>query len=387
MKQSTNRILTTHVGSLPRPDDLFELMLARMDGATVDESIYADRLRTAVNEVVQKQIDVGLDIVNDGETGKPSFITYATARLDGLEPQEGVRPSPFANTRETAAFPDYYQSTVAEQVSARRSRTRMACVGPIKYKGKEELKAELDRLRKALDGKNVSEAFVPSIAPSNIETTTPNEYYSNDEAYVFAIADAMGQEYKAIVDAGFLLQIDDPFLVTYYIMRPELSVAECRKWGELRVEALNRALAGIPEEKIRFHTCYSINMGPRIHDMELKDVIDIILKVRAGGYSFEAANPRHEHEWEVWEQFAIPEHKVLIPGVITQSTVLVEHPELVAQRIVRFAQVIGRERVIASADCGFASFAGSNEVHPSIVWAKFEALVEGARIASKQLWQ
>ena len=387
MKQGTDRILTTHVGSLPRPDDLFELMLSRMDGANVDESIYADRLRSAVNEIVQKQIDVGLDIVNDGETAKPSFITYATARLAGLERQEGVRPSPFANTRETAAFPEYYESTVAEQVSARRRRARMACVGPIKYKGQEELKAELNRLRNALAGKRIVEAFVPSIAPSNVETTTPNEYYPSDEAYVFAIADAMREEYKAIVDAGFLLQIDDPFLVTYYIMRPELSVAECRKWGELRVEALNQALAGIPEEKVRFHTCYSINMGPRIHDMELKDVIDIVLKVRAGGYSFEAANPRHEHEWEVWKRSGVPDHKVLIPGVITQSTVLVEHPELVAQRIARFAQVVGRERVIASADCGFASFAGSNEVHPSIVWEKFKALVDGARIASKQLWQ
>src|SRR5215211_3857450 len=347
MKQGTDRILTTHVGSLPRPDDLFELMLSRMDGANVDESIYADRLRSAVNEIVQKQIDVGLDIVNDGETAKPSFITYATARLAGLERQEGVRPSPFANTRETAAFPEYYESTVAEQVSARRRRARMACVGPIKYKGQEELNAELDRLRHALAGKTVVEAFVPSIAPSNIETTTPNEYYPNDEAYVFAIADAMREEYKAIVDAGFLLQIDDPFLVTYYITRPELSVADCRKWAELRVEALNHALEGIPADRVRFHTCYSINMGPRIHDMQLKDIIDIILKVKAQAYSFEAANPRHEHEYEEWKRVKVSEDKILIPGAITQSTVLVEHPDLVAQRIVRFAQVVGRERVIA----------------------------------------
>jgi 5-methyltetrahydropteroyltriglutamate--homocysteine methyltransferase len=227
---------------------------------------------------------------------------------------------------------------------------------------------------------------VPAIAPSNIETTTPNEYYKSAEEYVFAIADAMREEYKAIVDAGFLLQIDDPFLVTYYIMRPELSIAECRKWAEVRVEALNTALKGIPADRIRFHTCYSINMGPRVHDMQLKDIADIILKVNAQGYTFEAANPRHEHEWEDWRKARIADDKVLIPGVITQSTVLVEHPELVAQRLVRFAGVVGKERVIAGADCGFASFAGSNEVHPSIVWAKFKSLVEGSRIASKQLW-
>jgi 5-methyltetrahydropteroyltriglutamate--homocysteine methyltransferase len=220
-----------------------------------------------------------------------------------------------------------------------------------------------------------------------VEATTPNEHYPSAEAYVFAIADAMREEYRAIVDAGFVLQIDDPFLVTYYITRPDLSIADCRKWAELRVEALNAALAGIPPDRVRFHTCYSINMGPRVHDMQLKDIIDIILKVRAGAYSFEAANPRHEHEWEEWRRAKVPDDKILIPGVITQSTVLVEHPELVAQRLCRFADVVGRERVIAGADCGFASFAGSNEVHPSIVWAKFKSLVDGARLASKQLWR
>jgi 5-methyltetrahydropteroyltriglutamate--homocysteine methyltransferase len=271
-------------------------------------------------------------------------------------------------------------------MSARRRRALMVCAGPITYKGHAQLKADLDVLRSALATVEVSEAFVPAIAPSNIEATTPNEYYPNAEAYVFAIAEAMREEYRAIVDAGFLLQIDDPFLVTYYITRPDLSIAECRKWAELRVEALNAALAGIPVDRIRFHTCYSINMGPRIHDMQLKDIIDIILKVRAGAYTFEAANPRHEHEWEEWRRAKVPDDKVLIPGVITQSTVLVEHPELVAQRIGRFADVVGRERVIAGADCGFASFAGSNEVHPSIVWCKFKSLVEGARIASRQLW-
>jgi 5-methyltetrahydropteroyltriglutamate--homocysteine methyltransferase len=387
MKISSDRILTTHVGSLPRPDDLFELMLSRMHGDPVDEKAYADRVRTAVRDSVRQQVDAGLDIVNDGEMGKPSFITYAAARLDGLERREGVRPSPFANTRETADFPEYYQSAVAEQVSARRRRARMVCAAPIKYKGQAQLKFDLDALKAAMAQVPAAEAFVPAIAPSNVEATTPNEHYPSAEAYVFAIAEAMREEYKAIVDAGFLLQIDDPFLVTYYITRPDLSSAECRKWAELRVEALNAALAGISPDRVRFHTCYSVNMGPRVHDMQLKDIIDIILKVRAGAYSFEAANPRHEHECEEWKRAKVPDDKVLIPGVITQSTVLVEHPELVAQRLQRFAQVVGRERVIAGADCGFASFAGSNEVHPSIVWAKFKSLVEGSRLASKQLWR
>jgi 5-methyltetrahydropteroyltriglutamate--homocysteine methyltransferase len=386
MKHSTDRILTTHVGSLPRPDDLFEMMLAKMDGKAVDEKAYTERVRRAVEESVKQQVAAGLDVVSDGEMGKPSFITYAVQRLGGLEKREGVRPSPFSNTRETRDFPEYYQSAVAEQVSARRRRALMVCAGPISYKGHEQLKAELDLLKSALNGVDVTEAFVPAIAPSNIETTTPNEYYKTEEEYVFAIAQAMREEYQAIVQEGFLLQIDDPFLITYYITRPDLSVAECRKWAELRVEALNAAIAGISADRIRFHTCYSINMGPRVHDMQLRDIIDIILKVRAGCYSFEAANPRHEHEWQDWKRVKLPDDKVLMPGVITQSTVLVEHPELVAQRIARFVDIVGRERVIASADCGFASFAGSNEVHPSIVWAKFAALVEGARIASKRLW-
>jgi 5-methyltetrahydropteroyltriglutamate--homocysteine methyltransferase len=386
MKRSTDRILTTHVGSLPRPDDLFEMMLAKMDGKPVDDNAYAMRVRKAVEDSVRQQAASGLDVVSDGEMGKPSFITYAAQRLGGLEKRQGSRPSPFSNTRETRDFPEYYESALAAQVSARRRRALTVCTGPIKYIGQEQLKSELDRLRAALASVSVTEAFVPAIAPSNIETTTPNEYYPTAEAYVFAIAEAMREEYRAIVDAGFLLQIDDPFLVTYYIMRPELSISDCRKWARLRVDALNAATAGIAPDRIRFHTCYSINMGPRVHDMQLKDIIDIILEVRAGGYSFEAANPRHEHEWEDWKRVKVPDDKVLIPGVITQSTVLVEHPQLVAQRIGRFADIVGRERVIAGADCGFASFAGSDEVHPSIVWAKFASLVEGARIASRQLW-
>ena len=243
---STDRILTTHVGSLPRPDDLFEMMLARMDGEPLDETAYGERVRQAVADIVKQQVATGLDVVNDGEMGKPSFITYATQRLAGLEKREGTRPSPFSNTRETQDFPEYYQSAVAEQVSARRRRALMVCTGPIKYKGHDQLRFDLEALKAALAGAGATEAFVPAIAPSNIETTTPNEYYPTAEAYVFAIAEAMREEYKAIIDAGFLLQIDDPFLVTYYIMRPELDIAACRKWAELRVEALNTPSPAFP---------------------------------------------------------------------------------------------------------------------------------------------
>ena len=387
MKRSVDRILTTHVGSLPRPDDLVQMMQARLEGKPLDENDYTARVKKAVTDSVRQQAQTGLDIVSDGEMGKPSFITYAQQRLTGLQKREGERPSPFANSREHASFPEFYNSGAAEEESARRKRSRTVCAGPIKYRGQAQIKAELASLKSALQNVGVSEAFVPSIAPSNIETTTPNEYYKSDEEYVHAIAAAMREEYKAIVDAGFILQIDDPFLVTYYIMRPQLSIADCRKWAEVRVEALNAALEGIPADKVRFHTCYSINMGPRVHDMQLKDIIDVILKVRAQAFSFEASNPRHEHEWEDWKRVKLADDIILIPGVITQSTVLVEHPELVSQRLCRFAEVVGRERVIAGADCGFASFAGSNEVHPSIVWAKLEALVEGARLASKRLWK
>jgi len=231
----------------------------------------------------------------------------------------------------------------------------------------------------------VEEAFVPAISPSNVASWETNQYYKTEEEFLFAIAEAMREEYKAIVDAGFLLQIDDPALATYYILHPEASVEDCRKWASRSVDALNHALRGIPEEKIRYHTCYSINFGPRVHDMELRHFLDIILRVRAGAYSFEAANPRHEHEWQLWKTVKLPEGKSILPGVITQSTVLVEHPELVAQRIMRFAEAVGRENVTASADCGFASFATSFEIHPSIVWAKLRSLVEGAQLATKQL--
>jgi 5-methyltetrahydropteroyltriglutamate--homocysteine methyltransferase len=260
------------------------------------------------------------------------------------------------------------------------------CTGPILYKGQKQLQTDLDNLRAALKEVKVEEAFVPAISPANVEVGKRNEYYKTQGEFSAALADALREEYKAIVDAGFLLQIDDPHLVTSYIRNPKLTIQECRQEAEKHVELLNYALRGIPEDRIRFHTCYSINIGPRIHDMELKDIVDIILKIRAQSYSFESANPRHDHEWRVWESVKLPVGRLIIPGVITHSNVLVEHPQLVADRLMRFANAVGRENVIAGVDCGFGTMGTIKEIHPTIVWAKFRSLVEGARIASQQLW-
>jgi 5-methyltetrahydropteroyltriglutamate--homocysteine methyltransferase len=383
MNRSRDRILTTHTGSLPRPRDLLEMVRSRSRGERVDEDAFQTRLRLAVGEIVRRQADLGIDVVDDGEFGKPSFVTYVRERLGGLTRQDGERQSPWVRSREALSFPEFYKG-LSGTVNARQAL--MACTGPITYRGHKELQTDLDNLKAALKGVNVADVFVPSISPSNIEDWNRNDYYKTPEEYLFAIADAMREEYKAIVAAGFLVQIDDPQLVTHYMVNPTATIEQCRKWAQTHVEALNHALKGIPREKIRYHTCYGINMGPRVHDMEVKDIVDIVLKVNAGAFSFEAANPRHEHEWTVWAAAKIPDGAVLIPGVISHSTVLVEHPELIAQRIARYAAIVGRDSVIAGSDCGFATFAGSDEVHESIVWAKFSALAEGARIASRQLW-
>jgi len=386
MKRSQGRILTTHAGSLPRPPDLLEAMAKKDSGQPVDPGAQAERIRRAVSDVVRKQLALGLDVVDDGEMSKPSFVTYVNDRLGGFERSEGAGGSPWATSKEAASFPEFYQASLRQAVNVAARSHRLVCTGPISYRGQAQVQADIENLRSALAGVSAEEAFIPAISPTNIEGWQENRYYSTDEEYVFAIAEAMREEYRAIVEAGFLLQIDDPRLITYYILKPELTIKEARAWAEVRVEALNHALRGLPREQVRFHTCYSINMGPRVHDMELKDVVDILLKIRAGAYSFEAANPRHEHEWRVWEGLKLPEGALIIPGVITQSTVLVEHPELVAERLVRFAGVVGRENLIAGADCGFATFAGSTEIHPTVAWAKLAALVEGARLASRRLW-
>jgi 5-methyltetrahydropteroyltriglutamate--homocysteine methyltransferase len=383
MKHSVDRILTTHAGSLPRPDDWLAMMIERDKTGKTDAAAYVARNRQAVSDIVKKQLALGIDVVDDGEQGKPSFVTYIHERLGGFEPG-GPRGSPWAGSREVKAFPEYYEA-MARAGGGPGAATKMICTAPITYKGQASLQNDIDNFKAALKGAEPADAFIPAISPANVEEWQKNAYYKTQEEYLFAIADALHVEYKAIVDAGFLLQIDDPRFATYYALS-EVTLADCRKWAEVRVEALNQALKGIPEDRVRFHTCYSINMGPRVHDMELKDLVDIMLKIRAQAYSFETANPRHEHEWKVWETAKLPNGKIIIPGVISHTTMLVEHPELIAQWIVRFAKIVGRENIIAGSDCGFATFATSHEIHPSIVWAKLGALTEGARIATKELW-
>jgi 5-methyltetrahydropteroyltriglutamate--homocysteine methyltransferase len=382
MQRSSDRIITTHAGSLPRPADLLEIMTSEAAEKDGKAAPHAVRLREAVKEIVNRQIELGIDVIDDGEFGKPSFVSYVNERLGGFEPDpQAPRQNPWAGSREAKSFPEFY----AAAASAARP-ARMICIAPITYRGMARLQTDIDNLKSALNGARPLEAFMPAISPASAADWLRNGYYKSDEEFLFAIADALREEYETIVNAGFLVQIDDPQLVTSWTKQPELTLQDWRKWAERRIEALNHALRNVPPEKIRHHTCYGINMGPRVHDLELKDIVDLVLKIRAGGYSFEAANPRHEHEWKVWQAARLPEGKALIPGVISHSTVLVEHPELVAERIMRFAKVVGRENVIAGADCGFATFAGSKEVHPSIVWAKFKSLAQGARLASRELW-
>lgn len=388
MKRSTNRIFTTHVGSLPRPDELLSMMLARDIGKPYDPQALANLVRREVADVVRRQAEVGLDIIDDGEYGKPNFIFYVNERLSGFAGGGPVFNFGWAGTREAESFPEYYKE-LAEQMRDTRvmsATTATVCAGPIQYIGHKQVQTDLDNLKAALKDVRYEEAFVPAISPGNVLFGKTNQYYKTQEEFRAAVADALREEYKAIVDAGFLVQVDDPHFLTNYIRNPRLTLEECRQKAEKDVELLNYALRGIPEERIRFHTCYSINIGPRVHDMELKDIVDILLKIRAQSYSFETANPRHDHEWRVWENVKLPEGRLLIPGVITHSNVLVEHPQLVADRLVRFAKAVGRENVIAGVDCGFGTMATVKEIHPTIVWAKFKSLVEGARIASKQLW-
>jgi 5-methyltetrahydropteroyltriglutamate--homocysteine methyltransferase len=386
MQLSKDRIITTHAGSLPRPLELLRLVRAKASGQPFDETELATEVARSVEALTKRQADLGLDVVSDGEMSKPSFLGYITERLGGVRVTAEPLGNPWKDSRETKTYPEYYAWEASLNLSPASGAKRVVCDGPLSYKGQRQVKGDIANFKAALAKVSVREAFLPAISPSNVEFWIRNEHYKSDEEYVFALADVLHEEYKAITDAGLLLQIDDPRLVTQYVFDANMSLEDCRKWAEVRVEALNRALRGLPEEQIRFHTCYSIDMGPRTNDMELKSIIDIILKIHAGAYSFEGANPRHEHEWKVWGHVDLPRHKLLIPGVITHSTVLVEHPELICDRILRYASVVGRERVIAGADCGFGTFAGSMMIHPTVAWAKLDALVKGARLASAQLW-
>jgi len=393
MKRSDRRILTTHTGSLPRPPDLVDALNAKELGAAHDPYILAGRVRRAIAEVVRKQADIGLDVIGDGEHSKVSWMAYARARLSGLS--EIDSPVRFRGaTRDSLAFAGAYEDMKvmlagrSGAIVAKRTVRPKAwiCSGPVAYVGQEELRADLANLKAALAGVTAEEAFVTAISPSNLELYYENHHYKTDEDYLGALADAMQVEYKAIVDAGFVLQIDDPRMATHYNRTPGASIKDCRKFIALRVEAVNHALRGIAADRVRFHTCYSVNIAPRVHDFELRHFVDLMLKVNATAYVIEAANPRHEHEWELWKDVGLPEDKILVPGVVSHAIHLVEHPELVAQRIARFAGVVGRERVIAGTDCGFGTSGAGDEVHPDVAWAKLAALVEGARLASKALY-
>ena len=386
MKRSTDRILTTHCGSLARPKDLLDLMKAKANGEPYDENAYARRVQTAVAEVVRKQGECGIDVVTDGEQGKPGFFAYVRERLAGFEPKTSQRGSSKQWAAEVSAFPEYYEQYFSRRMmgGSIAPRTPLVCTGPVSYRGQEAIRRDIENLKAALGGLKVEEAFMPAVAPSGVGT---NEYYGSDEEYLEALGGALRTEYQAIVDAGFILQIDDPWLTEVHSQDPSLSPAERRKIAERSIEAVNHAIRGIPAERIRFHTCYGINEGPRVHDAPLKEIVDLILKVNAGAYSFEAANARHEHEYHVWQTVKLPDGKAIIPGVITHASNIVEHPELIAERITRYAKLVGRENVMAGSDCGFSSQATYNpEVHPTVVWAKFQAMAEGARMATKQLW-
>jgi len=386
MKRSSTRILTTHVGSLARPIDLLEMTRAKLAGEPYDADAFARRIRSAVAEQVAQQVACGIDIVSDGEQSKDSFYAYVRERLSGIEtvaPEPGARR---ARSRELRAFPEYYR----DYYFTPRSKTRvgpdltLVCTGPVRYIGQAAVQTDIENFRAALAGHRVEEAFIPASAPGAVAR---NQYYPTEEEFLYAVGEALREEYRTIVAAGFLVQIDDPFFITLFEPDEDSDGEAPRKRAAMYVEALNHALRGIPPERVRYHTCYGINEGPRVYDIPLRDLIDLMLQINAQGYSFEAANPRHEHEWRVFEEVKLPEGKVIIPGVITHTSNVVEHPEVIADRIERFARVVGRENVIAGADCGFSSEARfTPDVHPTVVWAKFQALAEGAALASKRLW-
>ncbi len=386
LQQNTDRIQTTHIGSLPRPHDVLDLLKAKFAGQPYDPAVLDATIAKAVKESVRRQIDCGIDIVTDGEFSKPGFFTYIQDRLDGFEARPNEKFVLFQ--QEVAAFPEYYAQYFKEAMMGGTivPLTPVVCVGPVKYRGEKALQKDIDNLKAAAKAAGVPDdrVFMPATAPSGVGR---NEYYNTEEAYFHAIAAELNKEYKAIVAAGFLVQVDDPFLPDIFF-EPGLTDAQKKRRAEIYVEASNVALNGIPAERVRFHTCYGINEGPRLHEAALADIIEYVLKINAGSFSFEAANPRHEHEYHLFEHVKVPAGKVVCPGVITHASNIVEHPELIAERLVRFAKLVGRENVMAGADCGFSSQAlYRTEVHPTVVWEKFKAMRQGADLATKQLWK
>jgi 5-methyltetrahydropteroyltriglutamate--homocysteine methyltransferase len=387
MKTSTDRILTTHVGSLIRPQALQDIMRAKQGGQEFDQAAYAACLKESVADVVRRQAEIGVDVISDGEYGKAiSWNQYVVERLSGFELRAippGYRPGTPGADR--TRFKEFYGELDVREPMA--NPKMVACVGPVKYIGQAIVQRDIDNFKAALKGTKVTEAFMPVVAPSSVLPDRKDEYYKGEEDWLAAVTEAMRIEYKMIVDAGFVLQIDDARAATAYDrMVPPGTFEEYRRWLAKFVESLNHALEGIPEDRVRYHVCWGSWPGPHVSDVALRDIVDLILKVKAGAYVIESANPRHEHEWQVWKTAKLPPSRVLIPGVISHATNVVEHPELIAERTVRFANLVGRENVMIGTDCGFAQGTFYRRVHPSIMWAKFEALVEGARLATKQLW-
>ena len=383
MKQSSDRILTTHAGRLDGPPEFRSVAMSLFTGAPVDPATASGSVHDAIVDVVRKQAAVGVDVISDGEIGKFAFgLPYYGRRLSGLEsrPIQANEPGWMSSrTGERLEFAEFYK-----EMPWPAPRERVVVTSPLEFIGHQEVQQDLTRFRMAIAEAGVmpEEAFMCVLAPGWLEHFFYDEYYKDDEQYLFALADAIGHEYKTIVDAGFLLQIDDPALPdTYDMIIPTPTIADYRKFAEVRIEAVNRALEGIPADRVRYHICWGSWHGPHTHDLPLEHVVDLMLRVRAGAYSVEAANPRHEHEWKIWRRLPLPDDKILIPGVVSHATNTVEHPEVVADRIIRFANIVGRERIIAGTDCGLGL-----RVHPQIAWAKLKALSEGAALATQQLW-
>jgi 5-methyltetrahydropteroyltriglutamate--homocysteine methyltransferase len=388
MKRSRNRILATHVGSLIRPQSLQEFLRSKQAGKPYDENACQKCLTASVADVVRDQVQAGIDVVSDGEFGKSiSWAQYALERLSGFErrPIKQDTANPFKRGADRTKFAEFYAELDAKEGVA--TTTEAICVGPIKYTGQAELQRDIDNFKAALKGVTVEEAFLPVAAPASVIPDRKNEYYKSDGELQAAIAEAMRSEYKMIVDSGFLLQLDDArSAVTFDRMVPPASFADYRSWLANQVDILNHAIEGLPADRIRYHVCWGSWPGPHTSDVPLKDIVDLILKVKVGAYVIEGANPRHEHEWQIWRNAKLSPGQVLIPGVISHATNVIEHPELVAERIVRLAKIVGRENVIAGTDCGFAQGPFYRRVHPTVMWAKLEALGAGARLASKELW-
>jgi 5-methyltetrahydropteroyltriglutamate--homocysteine methyltransferase len=393
--KSTGRILTTHVGSLVRPPELVAFLKRQQNHEPYDSDAYEECLRRSVADVVKGQAAAGIDIVSDGEFGKSiSWSRYVLERLSGFEERQdntgGVRPAIAGKDRKD--FTEFYDEYEAGQGFAGMGKDAAqlgtwVITGPVSYIGQPALQRDIANLKAAMKQAGVKHGFLPVVAPASVVPARKDEHYRNEEEALFAIAEALREEYKMIVDAGLTVQVDDAYLASFYdVMVPPRSLADYRKWAAVRVEAVNHALKGIPEEQSRYHLCWGSWNGPHTNDVAIKDIIDLVLKIRVGGYSLEMANPRHEHEWRVWEKVKMPKGRVLVPGLVSHSTNVVEHPELVAERIVRLAKLVGRDNVIASTDCGFAQGPFTRRVHPSIMWAKLRAVAEGARLATRELW-